>query len=266
MNELIKVTYDNDRITVSARDLHEFLEATERFSSWFDRMLRFGFEESVDFTSVKKFTVVNNGAKKPVQDYQLTLDMAKEISMLQRNEKGSQARKYFIECEKQLQQPKSMEDIMIYQLQEMKRLRQESAKATAIALETKGELQGMRDVISLSPNSWRKGTSTIITRIAQKLGGNEYIQTIREESYKLLEERAHVALTTRLSNKRKTMAENGVCKSKREKLNKLDIISDDPKVLECYLAIMKEMAIKYGVTVPEQLISSERLQQASMQA
>ena len=101
--ELVKVENVNGKQLVSARELHEFLESKERFSKWFDRMLEFGFLEGEDFTSVNKSTVVNNGAKRELQDYVIKLDMAKEISMLARNEKGKQARKYFIECEKQLQ-------------------------------------------------------------------------------------------------------------------------------------------------------------------
>ena len=100
MNELLKInTTDSERITVSARDLYEFLKATERFNSWFDRMKQYGLTEGEDFTSVKKFTVVNNGAHKEIDDYQLTIDTAKQIAMLQRNEKGTQARKYFIQVE-----------------------------------------------------------------------------------------------------------------------------------------------------------------------
>lgn len=100
MNELLKInTTDSERITVSARELYEFLEATERFNSWFDRMKQYGLTEGEDFTSVKKFTVVNNGAHKEIDDYQLTIDTAKQIAMLQRNEKGTQARKYFIQVE-----------------------------------------------------------------------------------------------------------------------------------------------------------------------
>jgi len=100
MNELLKInTTDSERITVSARDLYEFLEATERFNSWFERMKQYGIIEGEDFTSVKNFTVVNNGAHKEIDDYQLTIDTAKQIAMLQRNEKGTQARKYFIQVE-----------------------------------------------------------------------------------------------------------------------------------------------------------------------
>jgi anti-repressor protein len=103
MNELLKInTTDSERITVSARDLYQFLEATERFNSWFDRMKQYGLVENTDYTTVKKLTEVpNNGGVqiRELDDYQLTIDTAKQIAMLQRNEKGTQARKYFIQVE-----------------------------------------------------------------------------------------------------------------------------------------------------------------------
>lgn len=106
MNELIKITEYNGNQAVSARDLHKFLEITERFSSWFERMLQYGFVENQDFTSAKSFTLVNNGAQREIDDYALTLDCAKEISMIQRSKKGKEAREYFIECERQLRSGK----------------------------------------------------------------------------------------------------------------------------------------------------------------
>ena len=66
--ELIKITQQNGEQLVSARELHKKLEITERFNSWFGRMLKYGFIENVDFTSVKRFTVVNNGAKKKLMN------------------------------------------------------------------------------------------------------------------------------------------------------------------------------------------------------
>jgi anti-repressor protein len=103
MNELLKIDTSNaERITVSARDLYEFLEATERFNSWFERMTQYGLVENTDYTTVKKLTEVpNNGGVqiRELDDYQLTIDTAKQIAMLQRNEKGTQARKYFIQVE-----------------------------------------------------------------------------------------------------------------------------------------------------------------------
>lgn len=98
----INIREENGKQTVSARELHEKLEVTERFSSWFDRMLKYGFEENADFTSVKSFTVVNNGAQKPIDEYYISIDMAKEICMIQRSDKGRMFRQYFIECERRL--------------------------------------------------------------------------------------------------------------------------------------------------------------------
>lgn len=98
----VNIREENGKQTVSARELHEKLEVTERFSSWFDRMLKYGFEENADFTSVKSFTVVNNGAQKPIDEYYISIDMAKEICMIQRSDKGRMFRQYFIECERRL--------------------------------------------------------------------------------------------------------------------------------------------------------------------
>lgn len=101
--ELIKITEQNGNQAVSARDLHKFLEITERFSSWFERMLQYGFVENVDYQGCEFF---NTLANQVLIDYALTLDCAKEIAMLQRSERGKMARQYFIECEKQLRSGK----------------------------------------------------------------------------------------------------------------------------------------------------------------
>ena len=103
MNELIKITEYNGNQAVSARDLHKFLEITERFSSWFERMLQYGFVENIDYQGCEFFNTIAN---QTLVDYALTLDCAKEISMIQRSKKGKEAREYFIECEKQLRSGK----------------------------------------------------------------------------------------------------------------------------------------------------------------
>lgn len=101
MNELIKVNYDSDRPTVLGRDLHEFLEVGSDYSHWFKRMCEYGFTEGIDFSS---FLTESTGGR-PSQDHQLTIEMAKEICMLQRNEKGRLARQYFIQLEKNWNSP-----------------------------------------------------------------------------------------------------------------------------------------------------------------
>lgn len=108
MNELFNVTTNGDKLTLSARELHKELNIAGRFSRWFEQMSEYGFEENVDFTSVQNCTVVNNGAIRELQDYQITLDMAKEIAMLQRNEKGKQIRKKLIELEKAWNSPEKV--------------------------------------------------------------------------------------------------------------------------------------------------------------
>ena len=105
MQELIKVTADSKgEQVVSARDLYEFLQITERFSQWCQRMFTYGFMEGQDYIGCKIF---NTLANQDVIDYILTLDTAKEIAMLQRSDRGKQARQYFIECEKRLRAQQS---------------------------------------------------------------------------------------------------------------------------------------------------------------
>lgn len=104
---LIPISENNGKRAVSARDLYNFLGCSERFQSWFDRQLQYGFVEDLDYTSVKTFTVVGNGAERTIDDYAMTIDMAKEVSMIQKNERGKDARRYFIEREKELQSIKN---------------------------------------------------------------------------------------------------------------------------------------------------------------
>lgn len=113
--------------------------------------------------------------------------------------------------------------------------------------ENRQEIEDMRNVIKLDTTSWRKDTAQLISKMAISVGGFEHIKDIRNESYELLDSRMGVSLSTRLTNKRRRMADEGVSKSRRNKLNNLDIIADDKKLIEGYVAIVKEMAIKYKV-------------------
>jgi anti-repressor protein len=100
--ELLKVTVNEQgQQLVSARDLHKFLEIQSDFTHWCKRMFEYGFSENEDFTSI----LTESTGGRPSIDYALKIDMAKEISMIQRTDKGKQARLYFIECEKRNQQP-----------------------------------------------------------------------------------------------------------------------------------------------------------------
>lgn len=108
MNEIINVTLnDNNEPVVSARQLHQTLDVKKRFSAWFETNSKL-FMENEDFTSVQTGTVVNNGAVKPLQDYALSLDMAKQLAMMSRTIKGAEVRQYFIQVEKDFNSPEKI--------------------------------------------------------------------------------------------------------------------------------------------------------------
>ena len=106
-NQLINIEVRDDQQLVSARELHKALELTTRFSKWVNQNFN-GFEEGTDFTSVTGVTEVqNNGGvqQRELQDYAITLDMAKELCMMSKTTKGREVRQYFIQVEKNWNSP-----------------------------------------------------------------------------------------------------------------------------------------------------------------
>lgn len=161
----------------------------------------------------------------------------------------------FEEMEESLNKPTCIEDVLITSLQEMKMIKQQlnqvnnnALRANKIATEAQEEVKSIKEVVSLDTTSWRRDTQNLINKIAINQGGCDHINLLRKESYDLLNKRFGVKLDTRLTNKRRRMAEEGISKSKRDKLNYLDVISEDKKLIEGYVAIVKDMAIKYGIS------------------
>lgn len=109
------------------------------------------------------------------------------------------------------------------------------------------KLDNISEIVGTSTMDWRQGTTRLIQRIAQYQGGGDAYKDVRNEIYAEVDKRAGVSLKTRLTNKRRRMADEGVSKSKRDKLNKVDVIQDDKKLIEIYMAIVKEYAIKNHV-------------------
>ncbi len=103
VNELITVNFDTQ--TVSARELYKQIGSTEMFLSWFERQLQFGFEENSDYVGCKKF---NTLANQELQDYEMSVDMAKHICMVQRSEKAKEVRQYLIDLEKAWNTPEQI--------------------------------------------------------------------------------------------------------------------------------------------------------------
>lgn len=139
---------------------------------------------------------------------------------------------------KELQQP-PMSQIQILQ-QAINILAEQEKKLLAI----EGTVSAIKDTIIQEPDNWREEMNRMFNKIVDRIGGEKF-QEIRSESYKLLEQRAHVDLNRRLMNLRTRMLSQGFTKTAIEKANKLDVIEQDPKLREIYSQIIKEYYIKF---------------------
>lgn len=241
MNQLIPTSTDEQgNILVSGRDLHGFLEVGKDFSTWFKDMTNYGFEEGKDFTPISG---KSNGGR-PRTEYAMTLDMAKEISMIQRNEKGKRARKYFIEVEKQYQLDTSRLS------PELKMFNQIFQSVAANELENKKlnhKVDSISEIVSLNTTDWRKTSQSIIRRIALAQGGYGAYKEVGSDAYAETDRRAGANLKIRLTNLKKNRLANGMSRSKVDKTNKLDVIDGDKRLKEIYMAVVKDFAIKNKV-------------------
>lgn len=165
MKQLIQVQVKNDQQLVSARDLYKGLEIKKRFSAWWEQNSK-EFEENSDFTCVPKGTVVQigNGATKRINDYFLTIDMAKQLCLISRTEKGKQYRKYLIEIERKWNDPQEVVRRGYAILQnENTQLKIENKNLT-IQLEESNKKANYLDLILGDP------TPILITQIANDYG------------------------------------------------------------------------------------------------
>ena len=180
MNELFNVSTNNDKLTLSARDLHNELGIHTQFKDWFPRMKEYGFEESVDFNPLKIERVQiegNREVKREVTDYQITIDMAKEIAMLQRNEKGKEIRRKLIELEKAWNSPeKVMARALIMSQKEIENLKIENKEMKPKAL--------FADAVSASQSSILVGDlAKLLKQNGVNIGANRLFSELREQGY-----------------------------------------------------------------------------------
>lgn len=263
-NEIIPVyTNSKGNKVVIGRELHLGLKIDTDYTKWFDRMCEYGFSSPTDFTEywegecesifdIAQFKSPQQAAALGYQrNHSLTLDMAKHIAMIQRTPEGKAIRDQLIALETNVSELSPELRFLIGVELKQKEHDKALAAHTKEIREVNQKVDGIKDVVALSPNSWRPDARKLIVRIAQQMGGNEYIRDMQSEIFKLVDERAGVSLGTRLTFKRRRMADEGICKSVKDRLNKLDVIADDKKLIEIYIAIVKELAIKYGVTVSQ---------------
>ena len=177
MNELLRVNYDSDRITLSARELHEFLQIETPFKKWFLRMAEYGFNQNFDYRQVMDKNVQNPKGGRPSTDYEITLDMAKEIAMIQRSEKGKQIRQYFLELERKWNSPEAvMNRALEYSRKQVNALLAENASLKPKAL--------FADAVATSHTSILVGElAKILKQNGVDMGQKRLFAWLREKGY-----------------------------------------------------------------------------------
>lgn len=108
MNDLIKINYETEHPTVSARDLHEKLNIGTQYTKWFERMTEYGFSENVDYKAISQKRLTAQGNETTYTEHQISIDMAKQICMIQRTPEGKKIRQYFIDLEKAWNTPEQI--------------------------------------------------------------------------------------------------------------------------------------------------------------
>lgn len=173
MFEIVKVNFENETPTVSARELHEFLKVKTPYDKWFPRMCEYGFCEERDFST---FLSESTGGR-PARDAALTIDMAKEICMIQRTERGKQAREYFIKLEKAWNSP---EQVMA------RALKLADKRIESLA----GQIEEMKPHAVLGQAITTANTSILVGDLAKLLkqngigiGANRMFKWLRENGY-----------------------------------------------------------------------------------
>ncbi len=177
MNELLKINYGNDRITLSARELHEFLGIGTQYTKWFDRMSEYGFYENVDYQAISQKRLTAQGNETTYIDHEITLDMAKEIAMIQRSDKGKEVRQYFLELERRWNSPEAvMNRALEYSRKQVKALMEENKELKPKAL--------FADAVSASDESILIGQlAKLIRQNGYEIGQNRLFEWMRENGY-----------------------------------------------------------------------------------
>ena len=208
--ELIPVTEnEQNEVVVSGRDLHEFLEIGTEYKKWMSRMIEYGFEENIDYARVSQKSLTLGGAQN-ITEHILKLDMAKEISMIQRNDKGKQARQYFLQIEKAWNSPEMI----------MKRALQ-FADQKIMKLETKIQQDKPKvlfaDAVDSSTSSVLIGElAKLISQNGYDIGQNRLFEWLRDNGFLIKRKGESFNLPTQRS------IEQGLMDIKKRTINNAD--------------------------------------------
>lgn len=240
MKNLINLTEDSKgNIAVSGRELHKGLEIETQYTKWINRMVDYGFEENTDFITISQKRLTAQGNETTFTDHIMTLDMAKEISMIQRSEIGKKLRKYFIEVEK-------------------KYIEQLKLETNVSIKESKPLTQNNEIIKETTLENWRKDIKDNIDKIAID---NSYSYADRKDTTKQLwiklyelfdfNNKTCKGLRTETSEMKKQWKKEN--KGHRCTLNTLDFIEQDSKhielIIKCYNTLSKQYESPYKLSM-----------------
>lgn len=155
--------------------------------------------------------------------------------------------KAFNEMENHIKQQLDMSNLSP-ELQLMANLVNNMAKQELAQKQLNDKVDSISEIVALNTNDWRKEANALINKVVRIMGNTPQAhKDTRSAIFTEVDRRAGASLETRLTNKRRRMADEGVSQSKRDNLTKVDVIADDKKLVEIYVAVVKEFAIKYGV-------------------
>jgi len=224
LDKLIPINYDNDRQTVSGRDLHEFLEVETPYTMWFKRMAEYGFSEGADFITI----LLESTGGRPSDNHQLSIDMAKELAMLQRSEKGKQARRYFIELEKRWNSPEAI----------MARALKMADKKISSLQSSVNELQTENKLLSQQTLTWT--SRKVLEALIKAYGASIRLPDINgfQEAWRDFKKELLYNYSISLNSRISKQMENS---SRKAKPKTMDMIHDDelPRCISTAVALCK---------------------------
>lgn len=253
MNELINIQNENGVLTVSSREVGKHFEKQHKHI--LEKITSLSVEIQPAENSARYFieSEYTDSKGESRKEYLLTRD---GFSLLVMGFTGQKALEWklkyinaFNEMEKRIKEqikPMSPIELIAAQAQALVDIERKQKEQDAALLDTNKRIDDIKNVVSLNTQAWREDARRLIMKIAHAMGGTDYIREVQAEIFRLVDVRGAVSLNTRLTNKRRRMADEGICKSKRDRLTKVDIIAEDKKLIEIYVAIVKEMAVKYG--------------------
>lgn len=184
VEEILPVNTEGEDITLSARDLHGFLEIGTQYTKWFERMKEYGFDENIDYRAISQKRLTAQGNETTYIDHEIKLDMAKEIAMIQRNEKGKQARRYFLQVEKAWNSPEMiMKRALEIANKQVENLKLENMEQKKLLKEQKPKVL-FADAVSTSHTSILIGDlAKLIKQNGIDIGGRRLFEWLRANGY-----------------------------------------------------------------------------------